>query len=141
MEEVYIHICPLRDHAGALMEPGCTSLVMEFVPFGNLFQNIQNDMSHQVQWWQRGKQIALDIARGLVFLHSRKVRSLFVCCGDCIGILIVLGCGRCPLLRGTVQLSGETELWIVCWWGSQVATWAGYGCGQHYLHVWHVVIR
>lgn len=45
---------------------------MEYVPNGNLFKNIQQDSRGTLQWWDRGRHVALDIAKGLAYLHSRK---------------------------------------------------------------------
>ena len=59
------------------MQHESMSLVMEYVPNGNLFKNIQQDSKGQLQWWDRGRHIALDIAKGLAYLHSRKASMLF----------------------------------------------------------------
>ena len=55
------------------MQPQCMSLIMEYVPHGNLFRSIQQDSKGTLQWWDRGRHVALDIAKGLAYLHSRKV--------------------------------------------------------------------
>ena len=57
------------------MQPQSMSLVMEYVPHGNLFKSIQQDSKGTLQWWDRGRHVALDIAKGLAYLHSRKVIS------------------------------------------------------------------
>lgn len=62
--------------AGVMMQPQSMSLVMEYVPHGNLFKSIQQDSKGTLQWWDRGRHVALDIAKGLAYLHSRKVISL-----------------------------------------------------------------
>ena len=59
--------------AGVIMQPDSMSLVMEYVPHGNLFQSIQHDSKGTLQWWDRGRHVALDVAKGLAYLHSRKV--------------------------------------------------------------------
>ena len=40
---------------------------------GDLRQALSADNDNQLNWWNGGKQIALDIAKGLAFLHSRNV--------------------------------------------------------------------
>lgn len=63
--------------SGAIMQHDSMSLVMEYVPNGNLFKNIQQDSKGTLQWWDRGRHIGLDIAKGLAYLHSRKASSSF----------------------------------------------------------------
>ena len=41
---------------------------------GDLCAAIARDTSEQLRWYNRGHRIALDIARGLYFLHSHEVR-------------------------------------------------------------------
>jgi serine/threonine protein kinase len=38
-----------------------------------LRQALSADNDSQLNWWNGGKQIAVDIAKGLAFLHSRNV--------------------------------------------------------------------
>ncbi len=59
-----------------MMQPQSMSLIMEYVPHGNLFRTIQQDSKGTLQWWDRGRHVALDIAKGLAYLHSRKVISI-----------------------------------------------------------------
>lgn len=40
---------------------------------GNLTHNIR---AKKVTWWRRGKRVALDVARALVYLHSRRIVHL-----------------------------------------------------------------
>ena len=59
--------------AGAVLTPGHTALVMEYVPYGTLHRNLHHeDTAEGLQWHQRGRKVAIDVARGLVYLHSRK---------------------------------------------------------------------
>ena len=55
---------------GAVMQPDCTMLVTEYMEGGNLAQNIA---AGRVNWRRRGRKIAIDVAKGLVFLHSRRI--------------------------------------------------------------------
>ena len=50
--------------------------VQEYVPFGNLFRNIHHPSASEkdvLQWYNKGRKVAIDVARGLVYLHGRKV--------------------------------------------------------------------
>jgi len=40
---------------------------------GDLRKALTSEGSDRVTWWNKGKQIACDVARGLAFLHSNKV--------------------------------------------------------------------
>ena len=44
----------LLSPAGVMMQPDSMSLVMEYVPHGNLFKNIQHDSKGTLQWKDRG---------------------------------------------------------------------------------------
>lgn len=55
---------------GAYISTESTLLVTEYMEGGNLASNIQ---AGRVTWWKRGRKIALDVARGLVYLHSKRV--------------------------------------------------------------------
>ena len=65
--------------AGVMMEPQRMSLLMEDIPRRNLLRSIQQDSKGTLQWWDRGRHVALDIAKGLAYLHSRKVILGFDC--------------------------------------------------------------
>eukprot|EP00884_Botryococcus_braunii_P016058 jgi/Botrbrau1/3135/Bobra.0070s0107.2 len=71
---------------GAHIGEGNTILVTEFMENGDLFRCLQNDKMGRFSWYRRmgpngkaapmtgmARRIALDIARGLHFLHSRKI--------------------------------------------------------------------
>lgn len=78
MREMHIlHSCRDRhivQFYGAVVEEGTDlMLVMELMEGGTLYDAISNDTTGSFLWWRRGKSIALDIARGLAFLHSRGV--------------------------------------------------------------------
>ncbi|KAI3429894.1 hypothetical protein D9Q98_010205 [Chlorella vulgaris] len=55
---------------GAHLGGAETRLVTEYMDGGDLLHNIA---AGRVSWYRRGKKIALDVARGLVFLHSRRI--------------------------------------------------------------------
>ncbi|KAL3140780.1 protein kinase activity protein [Trebouxia sp. C0010 RCD-2024] len=69
---------------GACLQPDCTLMVMEYLEGGDLYHAIANDSIGRFSWYKRdpvngtkspgmGRRIALDVARGLHFLHSRKI--------------------------------------------------------------------
>ena len=39
---------------------------------GDLRQALSTEPPHRVSWWNGGKPIAMDVARGLAFLHANK---------------------------------------------------------------------
>jgi serine/threonine protein kinase len=55
---------------GAYLGEDRTMLITEYMEAGNLAANIQ---AGRVNWYRRGRKIALDVAKGLVFLHSRRI--------------------------------------------------------------------
>lgn len=55
---------------GAYLGTEETWLVTEYLEAGDLMLNIK---ARRVTWWRRGKKVAIDIAKGLVFLHSRRI--------------------------------------------------------------------
>ena len=40
---------------------------------GDLRNALTSEGEERVTWWNKGKQIACDVARGLAFLHSNKI--------------------------------------------------------------------
>lgn len=58
---------------GAAVQENDVMLVTEYMPQGDLFHALQGPRSSYYRWTSRGKYIALDIARGLVYLHSSKI--------------------------------------------------------------------
>ena len=49
-----------------------------FIQGGDLFSALQSSShgsgaAHPLSWWRRGRSVALDISRGLHFLHSQHV--------------------------------------------------------------------
>ncbi|GAB4814550.1 hypothetical protein N2152v2_001596 [Parachlorella kessleri] len=55
---------------GAHISSDKTMLVTEYMEGGNLSTNIA---AGRVSWYRRGRKIALDVAKGLVFLHSKRI--------------------------------------------------------------------
>ncbi len=64
---------------------------------GDLRQALSNDVDGALGWYLRGHRVALDIARGLHFLHARDVRAL-----------LFTATARLPML--TVFLSSASRL-------------------------------
>ncbi|KAL4437815.1 hypothetical protein ABPG77_005727 [Micractinium sp. CCAP 211/92] len=58
---------------GACFDGQRTLLVTEYMEGGNLTHNLR---TKKVTWWRRGKKVALDVARALVYLHSRRIIHL-----------------------------------------------------------------
>ena len=77
---------PMRGcHLDGVVQVGQTILVQEYMENGDLFHAISEDMSGRFGWYRKklpsgraipntgmARRIALDTARGLFFLHSRK---------------------------------------------------------------------
>ncbi|CAL5224202.1 g6845 [Coccomyxa viridis] len=57
---------------GACILEGCPVLVLEFMGGGDLSEAISNDRSGHLRWYDRGQYIALDVVRGLAYLHACK---------------------------------------------------------------------
>ncbi|KAL4529628.1 hypothetical protein Ndes2437B_g08800 [Nannochloris sp. 'desiccata'] len=55
---------------GAYLGPDQTLLVTEYMEGGDLMANIA---AGRVTWWRRGRKIAIDVAKGLCFLHNRRI--------------------------------------------------------------------
>ncbi|PRW39362.1 serine threonine- kinase [Chlorella sorokiniana] len=55
---------------GACIQTDRTMLVTEYCDGGNLTRNL---MAGRVTWYRRGKKIALDVARGLTYLHAKRI--------------------------------------------------------------------
>lgn len=52
-------------------------LVLEYMEGGDLRAALNDDPHGHLRWYNHGQHIALDIARGLHFLHSHDVRLSF----------------------------------------------------------------
>jgi Protein kinase domain len=55
---------------GAYLGPERTLLVTEYMEGGDLMANIA---AGRINWWRRGRKIAIDVAKGLCFLHARRI--------------------------------------------------------------------
>ena len=58
---------------GACVSGSKTMLVMEFVEGGDLWRNLQRPGTRVGNWRLPGRKVALDIARGLCFLHAHSI--------------------------------------------------------------------
>ena len=58
---------------GACVSGSKTMLVMEFVEGGDLWRNLQRPGTRVGNWRLHGRKVALDIARGLCFLHAHSI--------------------------------------------------------------------
>jgi len=75
---------------GACLEREHAMLVLEYMEGGDLYQAIQENSylldTRLLSWYQKGGTIALDIAKGLVYLHQHQV------CFTQVHSLPVIGC-------------------------------------------------
>ena len=58
---------------GACLKTESTVLVVEYMPGGDLMEALAQDRRGELRWMRRGHNIALDLARALVYLHKNKV--------------------------------------------------------------------
>lgn len=62
---------------GACLDPACPMLVLEYMEGGDLqsciLQDSYPDSIGKFRWYKKGARLALDVAKGLVFLHEQKV--------------------------------------------------------------------
>jgi serine/threonine protein kinase len=64
-----------RRFLGASIEADRTLLVMEYMHGGDLLSQIRHDDQGMFKWHKWGRSIALDVARGLTYLHSHDVST------------------------------------------------------------------
>ena len=57
---------------GAFFSADRIALLTEFLPRGDLHRLLGRDTGGQLGWYRRGRAIALDVVRGIVYMHSRK---------------------------------------------------------------------
>lgn len=71
---------------GACLDPACPMLVLEYMEGGDLqsciLQDCYPNCTGRFRWYKEGARVALDVAKGLVFLHEQKVRlqPIQTCC-------------------------------------------------------------
>ncbi|DBA87503.1 TPA: protein kinase activity protein [Trebouxia sp. C0004] len=58
---------------GAVLSAPAPMLVLEYMEGGDLRDALSHDTKNELGWYNKGHLIALDVIRGLVFLHSNKV--------------------------------------------------------------------
>ena len=84
---------------GACLEREHAMLVLEYMEGGDLYQAIQQNSYPEdtglLRWYQKGGTIALDIAKGLVFLHQHEVS--FACQPTLLAQLPALPVGQLGL--------------------------------------------
>ena len=71
------HHCPAQispSQPATIVQPSCDSRkhVACWLQGGDL-RNALTEHSAELRWWLKGKRIAMDIARGLAYLHSQRV--------------------------------------------------------------------
>eukprot|EP00887_Chlorella_sp_A99_P005023 scaffold4.g5023.t1 len=106
--------------AGACVKDGRLCLVTEYLEGGSLGANLRFS---RVTWYKRGKRIALDLARALVYLHSKKIVHLDVKSanvllardgtaklGD-VGMARIIADGYITGVVGTLAWSAPEMLW------------------------------
>lgn len=63
-----------------------TYMVTELLPRGDLFRALADSASRQeLSWYRRGKFVALDVAKGLFYLHSNNVVHMDIKAGPRLG--------------------------------------------------------
>ncbi len=61
------------------MKSNPATCVFQYMAGGDLRDALDKDKRTELVWYRKGYQIALDIARGLHFLHSHDVSRLNAC--------------------------------------------------------------
>ena len=74
-------------------------LVLEFMEGGDLWSALRGPHREELQWYGRGRSLALDIARGLHFLHEHKATLCFSSCFT----RHVLGIDRVPMAGTSID--------------------------------------
>ena len=69
---------------GACLDSSSPMLVLEYMEGGDLQSCILQDCYPNTigafRWYKKGGRVALDVAKGLVFLHEQKVRLAHASC-------------------------------------------------------------
>ena len=96
----------------------------EYMEGGDLRAALNDDPEGELRWYNRGQSIALDIARGLHFLHSHDVRSrrgrcvVWSCCHAAAAAMAGLF-GQRDLADWSRKVACWTEAWWQCPWPQQ----------------------
>ena len=72
----HLLLLSLLQFYGACLKTESTVLVVEYMPGGDLMEALAEDRRGELRWMRRGHNIALDLARALVYLHKNKVSWL-----------------------------------------------------------------
>lgn len=111
------------------IQPGKLMLITEYLERGDLCSALEKDRSdpRQFTWWKPAvgegrkiaglnKRIALDLARGLAFLHQRKVQSYLLCRPDAV---LKADTGK----LASYSLLSQSLCWSQCWYKHGSVAW------------------
>ncbi|KAK9808963.1 hypothetical protein WJX72_007093 [[Myrmecia] bisecta] len=92
-------------------------LIAEYMSGGDLRQALNNDSSGELGWYRNGRHIALDVTRGLAFLHSKNIvhrdlKSKNILLKD--GTAKIGDIGMAKLMTGTC-LTADSALGTFAW--------------------------
>ena len=80
---ILVHVCLISQNGPGQVLPDVTAhvqvmMVMEYMQGGDLGTALARDTAspRRLGWYNKGRHIALGIARGLIYLHAQKVVSL-----------------------------------------------------------------
>ncbi|KAK9785595.1 hypothetical protein WJX73_001741 [Symbiochloris irregularis] len=71
-----VYLGVLNQFLGVCVQGSQLCLVMQHMSGGDLWSKLENDETGEYQWYRKGRGIALDVAKGLVFLHSKRIAHL-----------------------------------------------------------------
>ena len=105
---------------GAYMGPDFTVLVTEYMDGGDLMSNIAVG---RVSWWKRGRKIAIDVAKGLTFLHARRIVHFDLKCPNILLARLVRAHTGSSGGQGMCSVCGArcAGLVLACQWCSELA--------------------
>ncbi|KAK9805532.1 hypothetical protein WJX72_003632 [[Myrmecia] bisecta] len=73
LKSLSFHQNIVQFYGACLVEAGKPMLVLEYLEGGDLRQAMASERRAELRWCNKGQLVALDIARGLHFLHTKKV--------------------------------------------------------------------